>query len=403
MIDLTRPVNFNAEAFVNNKFEWYERIREERPVHRAKISVMTVYTVARFDDCVNMLKDPRVLRNRSTATGGGRFPFPMPKSIKAIAESMIVEDDPNHRRLRGLVRRAFRPQAIEGLERRIDDYSNELLDGIDPGRAFDLQQHYALKIPIRMISDMMGLAAEDMANFQRMFNLVSKGFSGWQMLRTLFFDLPDTVKFVREMVRKKHNNPGDDILTGLIQAEEDGDSLSEDEVVAMVFLLVIAGFETTVHLITNGVLTLLQHPDQLDRLRQQPLLINTAVEEILRHRGPIQSTKPGYASEDITLHGVTIPKGKAIMPLFGAANHDPRAFDNPLQFDIGREKNHHLGFGHGVHFCLGAHLARAETRLGIGNLIKRFPDLHLAVDPSELKLQRMPGWHRYDKLPLLLS
>ena len=400
MIDQSRPINLNSAEFNNDKFAWYEQIREDLPVHQAKVSIIKVFTIARYDDCTAILKDPRVLRNRSTITGGGRFPFPMPKAIKPIAESMIVEDDPNHRRLRELVRRAFRPQAIEVLETKIDQYSNELLDGLSLKNEFDLQSDYALAIPMRMIGDMMGLSREAIPQFKEMFSILTKGFGGWRILRTLFWDMPDTVRFVRELIGQKRDHPGDDILTGLIEADAEGDRLTEDEIVAMVFLLIVGGYETTVHLITNGVLTLLENPEQLARLRDNPELINSAVEEILRHRGPVQSTKPGYAAEDIQLHGVTIPKGKPIMPLFGAANHDPRAFDNPQVFDIGRTPNRHLGFGHGNHFCLGAHLARAEARFGILNLLQRFPNLQLAGDPASLKLQNMPGWHRYDGLPV---
>lgn len=400
MIDQSRPINLNSAEFNNDKFAWYEQIREDLPVHQAKVSIIKVFTIARYDDCTSILKDPRVLRNRSTITGGGRFPFPMPKAIKPIAESMIVEDDPNHRRLRELVRRAFRPQAIEVLETKIDQYSNELLDGLSLKKEFDLQSDYALAIPMRMIGDMMGLSREAIPQFKEMFSILTKGFGGWRILRTLFWDMPDTVRFVRELIGQKRDHPGDDILTGLIEADAEGDRLTEDEIVAMVFLLIVGGYETTVHLITNGVLTLLENPEQLARLRDNPELINSAVEEILRHRGPVQSTKPGYAAEDIQLHGVTIPKGKPIMPLFGAANHDPRAFDNPQVFDIGRTPNRHLGFGHGNHFCLGAHLARAEARFGILNLLQRFPNLQLAGDPASLKLQNMPGWHRYDGLPV---
>lgn len=406
MIDLNRPVNLAAKEFVNNKYEWYEHIREQKPVHRAKISVMTVYTVARYEDCANLLNDPRVIRNRSTATGGSRFPIPMPKSVKPLVESMIQEDNPNHRRLRELVRKGFRPQAIATLEKRIDSYAHELLDGLESAEQFDLQLQYALPIPMRMIGDMLGVPREAVPEFQKLFNVLTKGFTALRMAKTLLWDLPDTVKYVRGLVSDKRArlqaelDPGEDILSGLIQAEDDGDRLSEDELVAMVFLLIVAGFETTVHLITNGMLTLLQHPEQLQRLRDNPDMINTAVEEILRHRGPVHSTKPGYATEDITLHGVTIPKGVPVMPLLGAANHDPRVFDNPQQFDIGRTPNRHLGFGHGIHFCLGAHLARAEARIAISSIIKRFEDLDLAVAAATLQPQRMPGWHRYSGLPL---
>ncbi len=401
MLDLSRPLNLTSSDFHENKWDIYERIREEKPVHQAKISVMTVYTVARHEDCTAILKDPRVVRNRSTATGGSRAPFPMPKSIQLLMESMIQNDEPEHRRLRDLVRKAFRPQAIKDLETRIDAYSRQLLDELEGQRSFDLQSAYALPIPVRMIGDMMGVAPDAMPRFQTLMSVLTQGFSGWRMLRTLLWDMPETVRYVRELVDAKRQEPGDDILTGLIEAEEDGDRLTEDEIVAMVFLLIVAGFETTVHLITNGVLTLLEHPQAIEALRSEPALVEPAVEEILRHRGPVHSTKPGYATEAITLHGVTIPKGKPIMPLLAAANHDPRVFDAPLEFDISRTPNRHLGFGHGIHFCLGAHLARAEARLAIGNLLARFPDLSLAVAPEALTLQRLPGWHRYNGLPVV--
>ena len=199
MIDLDRPFNFAAPEFVNDKYRWYEKIREERPVHRGKISLLTVYTVARYEDCCNLLSDPRVLRNRTSATGGSRFPFPMPRSVRAIAQSMIQEDDPEHRRLRGLVRKAFRPQAIKALETTIDSYSQELLNEIPMGQSFDLQSQYALPIPVRMISEMMGVTREAMPKFQETFGVVTRSFTGWRTLRTLFLDLPGTVRFVARL------------------------------------------------------------------------------------------------------------------------------------------------------------------------------------------------------------
>ncbi len=403
MVDLSRPIDLSSRDFTNNKYALYDRIREENPVQQVKISVMRLYAVSRYEDCEAVLKDPRIRRNRSNATGGSPFPFPMPRSVKPIAQSMIQEDDPQHRRLRELVRKGFRPQEIDKIEARIDAYAQELLDGLSNAPTFDLQSQYALQLPTRMIADMLGVPMTAMPKFQSMLSTVTRGFGGLRLLRTLFMDLPGAVSFVRDLVRAKQNDPGDDILTGLIQAEEDGDKLTEDELIAMVFLLTVAGFETTVHLITNGVLTLLQHPDQLEKLKSDPTLIDSAVEEILRHRGPVHMTKPNYAAEEITLHGVTIPKGKPIVPLFGAANHDPRAFDRPGVFDIARSPNRHLGFGHGIHFCLGAHLARAEARLAITNLFARFPDLGLAVDESALKLVAMPGWHRYNGLPVAVQ
>lgn len=401
MIDLSRPVDLGSSDFARNKYAIFEQIREDKPVQRVKISVMKLYAVSRFEDCELILKDPRIKRNRSNATGGSPFPFPMPRSVKPLVQSMIQEDDPEHRRLRDLVRKGFRPQEIRKIESRIDTYSQELLDGLGNAGEFDLQSQYALQLPTRMIADMLGVPMAAMPRFQNMLSTLMSGFSGLRLLRTFFVDLPGVMSFVRDLIRDKRNNPGEDILTGLIQAEDDGDRLTEDELIAMVFLLTIAGFETTVHLITNGVLTLLQHPRELEKLKNDPGLIDSAVEEILRHRGPVQMTKPNYTAEEITLHGVTIPRGVPIVPLFGAANHDPRIFDNPDAFDITRSPNRHLGFGHGIHFCLGAHLARAEARLAIKNLFERFPDLALAVGESDLKIAPVPGWHRYNGLPVI--
>ena len=400
-MDISKPISLSSPEFIANKWAIFERLREEQPISKIKVSVLTLYGISRFDDCDMLLNDPRLVRNRTTATGGGsRLPFPIPKSVSVLMESMIQEDDPNHRRLRELVRKAFQPQAIKILEERIEGYSDELLEGLDKNSGFELQNDYARHIPERMIADMVGIGHDQMPQFRSLMGSLSEGFSGLRILRTFILDMPKHLRFVREIVREKKTNPGEDILTHLIFAEEDGDRLSEDEVVAMVFLLVIAGFETTVHLITNGVHTLLQHPDQLEILRADPSLWASAVEEILRHRGPVQGTKPGWATEDIELHGVTIPKGKPIMPLLGAANHDPRKFDNPLSFDVMRSPNHHLGFSHGIHYCLGAHLARAEARIGLRKLFERFPNLDFAVDSNELELQNLPGWHRYKQMPL---
>jgi len=173
MIDLDKPLNFSSQDYIQNKFEIMEQIREERPVHTAKVSVLKVYTVARYADCAALLKDPRVVRNRTTATGGSRMPFPVPNSVKPLIESMIQQDDPNHKRLRNLVRHAFKPQAIKELEINIDRYSRQLLDELEKRSQFDLHQDYALKIPVRMTADMLGIEQSDMAVFQQTFGVCS--------------------------------------------------------------------------------------------------------------------------------------------------------------------------------------------------------------------------------------
>ncbi len=351
-----------------------------------------------------MLKDPRFVRNRSNATGkGGSLPFPLPKHIRLVAQNMILEDEPEHRRLRNLVHKAFTPRALRKLEGRIEELTHELLDQAPKGQEIDLIEAYAHPIPVTVIAEMVGVEAADVPEFAGYMKTLASGFSGWKILRTAFLDMPKATRFARTLVEHKRQHPGDDILTGLIQAEEDGETLTEDELVSMVFLLIIAGHETTVHLITNSVITLLQHPDDVERLRAEPELMGSAVEEVLRYNGPVQGTKPEYPSEDVTLHGVTIPKGSTVMPLLGAANHDPAVFDNPELFDITRSPNRHLGFGQGIHYCLGAPLARIETKIALNNLFERHPNIRLAVPPEELVLQKIPGWHRHESLPVVLG
>lgn len=401
---IQHPISLSKKHFINNKNLYYNYLLEEAPVYKGKVSVLNAHFLSRYEDCVAVLKDSRFVRNRGTATGkGGRLPFPMPKSVMLMAQSMIIEDDPEHRRLRTLVHKAFTPRALRKLEARIDTLTHELLDKAEAQGEVDLMESYALPIPVTVIREMVGVQEDDMERFQNSFGVLTEGFSGWALFRTFFWDMRQSAKFMRELIAHKRQNPGDDILTALIQAEEAGDTLTEDELVSMVFLLIVAGYETTVHLITNAVLTLLQHPESLQELRQNPDVMDTAVEEILRFNGPIHSTKPIYPIEDVTFHGVTIPKGATVFPILGAANRDPRQFDNPDVFDIRRTPNRHLGFGQGIHYCLGAPLARIETKIALANLLERNPNLRLAVPESELELANIPAWHRHKSLPVVLG
>ena len=405
------PPDLNSEEFANNKYAYYKWLREESPVFHGKYITTDSYVLSRYEDCVMMLNDPRFIRDRTTITGGSKsfIPLPLPsfislpKSVELMAHSMIYEDEPDHKRLRSLVHQAFTRKSLSQISARIEQLTDELLDQAEAKGTVDLKEAYALPIPVTVIQEMVGVADEDMSELYKGIEAIIDGFSGWRIVRTMFWDMPRLSKFLRKLIERKRDHPGDDMLTGLIQAEEAGESLSEDEIVGMVFLLIAAGFETTVQLITNGVFALLQHPEQLARLRDNLDLIEPAIEEILRFSGPVQSTEANYAAEDITLHGVTIPKGATVFPFLGAANHDPAVFENPEVFDITRSPNKHLGFGSGIHSCLGAPLARMETKIAITNLIARNPNLRLAVDPSELEIQVRPGFHMYKRLPVVLG
>jgi cytochrome P450 len=403
--DTSAPINLGTAEFARNKYDWYRFLLEEAPVCQGKVSLLKVNLVARYEDCRLVLTDDRFCRNRGRAKGkadASPLPVPLPRSIAVLARSMIFEDDPEHRRLRNLVNKAFTTHAVGRLSGRVEEIAAELLDGIEQQGEVDLLSAYARPLPTRVIAEMMGISSNVADEFNRSMAVLTSGLSGLSVVRTMLWDLRVVGKFIRGLIAKKRSDPADDILSRLIEAEEDGDRLTEDELVAMVFLLIIAGFETTLHLITNGARTLLEHPRSLEGLRAEPALWETAVDEIVRHRGPIHGTKPQYAKEDVVLHGFTLKRGTPIMPLLGAANHDPRAFDDPDTFDIARTPNHHLGFGFGAHFCLGKQLALMETRIGLRALFERNPNLRLAVDPDELVIEKFPGWHRHASLPVVL-
>jgi cytochrome P450 len=266
-----------------------------------------------------------------------------------------------------------------------------------------LQEQYALQIPATVIGEMVGVSSEEMPRLRNYLGVLVEGFSGWRILRTITRDLPQASRYMRELIVQKRKNPADDILSGLIEAEEDGDKLTEDEILSMLFLLIFAGYETTVHLITNSVHALLTHPQEMERLRQNPHLMGSAVEEMLRYCGPVHGTKLNYAKQDVEIAGVMIAKGEAVVPLLGSANHDASVFENPATFNITRDPNRHLSFSQGNHFCLGAFLARMETKIALRTLLERSPELRFAKDPAQLKMQKLPLWHRFDGLPVYVK
>ncbi|MCB9762429.1 MAG: cytochrome P450 [Alphaproteobacteria bacterium] len=402
--DMRSPVNLSSAAFATNKYATYRWLREHDPVHQGKVlSLLPCTFLSRYDDCARALRDPRLVRNRTTATGGRRFPVPMPRSVQALVNSMIMEDGAEHRRLRDLVHKAFTPRAIGQLAGRIEAITAALLDDAPAQGEIELKSAFARPIPVTVIAEMVGVEVAEVPRMASFIEAMTEGMSGFGYVRTLVWDLPKGARYVRELIARKQQHPGDDILTGLIQAEADGDRLTEDELVAMVFLLIIAGHETTFNLIANAVVTLLAHPEQLALLRAEPHRLDAAIEEVLRYNGPVQTTKPMYPTEDVTFSGVTIPRGATMMPLLGSANHDPAAFEQPEVFDITREKTKHLSFGHGIHYCLGAPLARLETRIALQALLARSPNLRLAVPLEALEIEVRPGWHTYKAVPVVVG
>ncbi|HEX5565646.1 MAG TPA: cytochrome P450 [Streptomyces sp.] len=407
---ITHPITVGSPEFLADPQAHYAWLRAQAPVYRGRVAYMggqDVWMVSRYEDCRTLLTDHRFQRSPAGRDPAmlAQYPDSVRETMRLLtASSMIWMDDPGHRRLRGLVAKPFTPKAIARIGDRVRELAHGLLDELEPVGRIDLREQFALPIPSTVISEMVGVPHADREGFGRGVKALVAGMDrigqdSWAREMNALTDL------VRELIERKRSAPGPDILTGLIQAEEQGDQLADDELVAMVFLLVAAGYETTYNLITNAVVTLLDHPDQLARLRAAPgdeALWRGAVEEIIRYSSPVGGTEPVTSVEAVTWHDTTIPAGAMVIPLLHAANRDPEVFDAPDRFDIGRHPNNHLGFGHGVHFCLGANLARLEARIALGVLFERNPGLRLAVDRSELVTEPVPFWFRYHELPVHL-
>jgi cytochrome P450 PksS len=381
-------VNIASPAFKADPFPFFARLRAEAPAYRLTLPTgETAWLITRYDDVVAVLKDDRFVKDTANALTPEQHaarPW-FRKMFKQFKRNMLDLDPPDHTRLRALVHKAFTPRLVEQMRERIQRLTDELLDAAGGRGHADLIRDYALPLPSTVIAEMLGVPVEDRHAFHRWSHaLVSAASSTWRMVRAV----PSAwalIRYVRRIIKKRRADPGDDLISALARAEEAGDTLSEDELLAMVVLLLIAGHETTVNLIGNGTLALLEHPDQLERLRNDPGLIRPAVEELLRFASPVETTTERFAREDVTIAGVTIPRGDMVFPVVASANRDERQFTNPDALDLGREPNRHLSFGLGAHFCLGASLARLEGQVAIGTLLRRAPDLRLAVAPAALR------------------
>jgi len=262
--------------------------------------------------------------------------------------------------------------------------TNELLDGVESKGSMDVIADFALPLPLTMIGRILGIPVADNQKFHRWTQVVVSAGTN----RNLVALIPALIRFMgylKRSIRERRAHPKDDLITALVQAKDGNDQLSEDEIVAMIFLLLVAGHETTVNLIGSGVLALLEHPDQLRKLRREPETIKSAIEELLRFVCPVEMATERYAREDITIAGTTIPRGELVLAVVGSANRDAKYFANSDLLDITRMNNKHLAFGQGVHYCLGAPLARLEGQIAISALVQRMPNLQLSVAPDQLR------------------
>jgi cytochrome P450 len=398
-----REAELSGGAFKANPYPSYVRWRAEAPVCRLKLSdKQQGWLVARYDDVVTVLKDERFTTERAKALTSeqlARLPW-VPKAFKSLERNMLSLDGPDHVRLRNLVHKAFTPRLIENLRARIQSLTDGFLDAVESNSRMDLIGDFALPLPVTIIADMLGVAERDRHRFHRWSSaLMAVSTSTWGKLKALP-SVMAFLRYIRKLVKAREAEPRDDLTTALVRAREADDRLTEDELLALIFLLLIAGHETTVNLIGNGVLALLEHPEQLNRLRNEPDLIKPAVEEFLRFDSPVQIGSERYAREDLTIAGVTILRGEMVFPVIGSANRDERQFERADELDITRDPNRHLTFGLGGHYCLGAPLARMEAQIAISTLLRRLPELRLAVPRQKLRRRGGMGLHGLESLPL---
>jgi cytochrome P450 len=398
-----------SPAFKANPYPFYARLRTEAPVWRVTLGDRrTAWLVTRYEDVARVLKDDTFAKDKLNAMDPeqrAKTPW-VPGFLEPLERNMLDLDDPDHARLRALVSKAFTPRIIERLRGRIEALCEELLDAMERERkregGTDLVAGYALPLPATVIAELLGVPAEDHARFHRWSNRLVSVSSGRDMLRALPAAL-SFVRYLRNLVERRRAGPEDDLITALIRAEEAGDRLSEDELLAMAFLLLVAGHETTVNLIASGTLALLEHPEQTERLRRDPSLTKTAVEELLRYTSPVEMATERYAREDAEIGGRRIPRGELVLAVLGSANRDERHFEDPDVLDLARDPNRHLAFGRGgVHHCLGAPLARMEGHIALSALLRRFPGARLAMAPDILRWRRGLFLRGLEKLPLVL-
>jgi cytochrome P450 PksS len=402
----TLDIDFASQSFMRDPFPTLTRLRAAGPVVPVKIPFLGKTWIATTYEAVSdVLKDDGTFV-RSPENAGKREPagmrWWMPPTLRALAANMLGYDDPDHRRLRKLVDQAFNRQSVEGLHGRIGDICDGLLDRMAGGGPVDLMEQLARPLPLAVICELLGLPEEDRPRFRRWVQALMSMTSLWGAFRFLpgLFRLVGYFKRHFEECRR-HPRPG--LMTALVQAEQDGDSLSENELLAMAFLLLVAGHETTVHLIGGGVLTLLEAPEQKTRLLADCSLAPSAVEELLRFVSPVQIAKPRYVGRDVALDGQPLRRGDVLVPMLASANADPSRFESPERLDLTRAPNPHVAFGTGKHFCLGAQLARVEAQVVIEKLFSRFPDLSLAVPGSALKYTGRLGIRALTALPVQLT
>jgi cytochrome P450 len=398
---------FSAD-FKERAFQAYAAMREKGPV--ASVTLPTgepIWFVTRYAEAVAFLKDDeRFANDPSSALTEEEYAQLFQQATEHLSveqqqmaaqtdeilrRNLLAVDPPDHSRLRRLVAIPFTPKYIEGLRPRVQAIADTLLDAVQARtdetgrREMELISDFAYPLPLTVISEMLGIPLADRDAFREWSQAAVSFTPADRANPAVTAKLIEFIAYLRRLVADKRSNPGDDLLSGLVLAEAEGDKLSENELLSMIFLLIVAGHETTVNLIGNGMLALFEHPEQRARLQEDPNLLKAAIEEMLRYYGPVEMSLTRWVRQDTEFGGQRLRRGEQILALLASANHDGEQFPNPDVFDISREPNRHAAFGTGIHSCLGATLARLEGQIAFATLLSRMPDLALAIPRAEVR------------------
>ncbi|MER5492095.1 cytochrome P450 [Streptomyces sp. NPDC002490] len=390
----TGPALFSWE-FATDPYPAYAWLREHAPVHRTRLpSGVEAWLVTRYADARRALADGRLSKNPEhhdePAHARGRTGIPGERKAELMTHLLNI-DPPDHTRLRRLVSKAFTPRRVAAFAPRVQQLTDRFIDDFAARGEADLIHEFAFPLPIYAICDLLGVPAEDQDDFRDWAGMMIRHGGGPRG------GVARSVKKMRgylvDLIHRKRADPGEDLISGLIRASDHGEHLTEGEAAAMAFILLFAGFETTVNLIGNGTFALLTHPEQRallqgslnDGTAGSTGLLTTAVEELLRYDGPVEMATWRFATEPLRLGGQDVERGDPVLVVLAAADRDPARFDRPDHLDLTRRDNPHLGYGHGIHYCLGAPLARLEGQTALATLLRRLPDLELAAAPEELR------------------
>ncbi len=416
-------LNLQREEIRTNPYPFYEQLRTQDPVHWDE--ELGFWVLTRYAEIESLYTDERFSRAQGLMRGFQRLPAPERKLVQPVyhsfSKTVFYADPPYHTHLRGLMNHAFTPRRVERLRSYIQATVDELLDEAQSnGGVVDVIRDLAYPLPVMVISELLGLPASDRDRFKRWSDdlfaiLGTVRHKTTDLLERAAQSLSEMTEYVKDLSHKRRETPEDDLLTALLSvtAEEDLDCphphspasahassiLTEEELVSNINILLSTGHETTTHLIGNGLLALLHHPDQMERLQSQPSLLEPAIEEMLRYDNPVQITYRS-ALEDANIHGKLIRKGDLVNSIIGSANRDPQRFSNPDCFDVTRNEGRHLGFGLGIHFCIGAPLVRLEAEIVFETILRRFPRISLGTET--LEWQEHPIFRGLKSLPVNL-